>query len=126
MDSKSRGDFKGIEICQCFKLSPLLFVENILVFFEGNISHIESLKYMFWFFINAIGMKINHAKFSIIAGRVAEMGKAYVEEFFSKNINQLGSGLKYPRFYFKTSNISQIGIEMAFGKYEKESMNWKI
>jgi hypothetical protein len=58
---------KGIRININFSLTHLLFVDDILIFCEGNISYISTLKEILNTFFLAMGMKINKEKSSLFS-----------------------------------------------------------
>jgi hypothetical protein len=56
---KSSSNLKGIKNNLNFSLTLILFIDDILIFCEGNISYISSLKEILQTFYLAIGMRIN-------------------------------------------------------------------
>jgi hypothetical protein len=65
---------KGIKINSSFSLTHLLFVDDILLFCEGNISYISTLKEILHTFCISTGMQINMEKSSLIS-----WGLSYLE-----------------------------------------------
>jgi hypothetical protein len=61
----SSANLKGIKININFSLTHLLFVDDILIFCEGNISYITLLKVILQTFCIATGMQINMEKSSL-------------------------------------------------------------
>lgn len=60
------GDFKGIPISPTLYITHLLFVNDILIFFDGSRRSLQSLSYGIDLFHIASGMEINDEKSSII------------------------------------------------------------
>jgi hypothetical protein len=61
-DALVGGGLKGIVVSPICSISHLLFVNDILIFCEGNISYVEHLEELLNIFCKAVGMLINKAK----------------------------------------------------------------
>jgi hypothetical protein len=66
-------NLKGIKISLNFSLTHLLFVDDILIFCEGNISYISSLKEILQTFYLATCMQINMEKSSLYSWGMSEI-----------------------------------------------------
>lgn len=62
-----RGRFKGIKIIPYYSITHLLFMDIVLIFYDGLYSHLYALEEILDLFYQAIRMLINSRKFSIIS-----------------------------------------------------------
>eukprot|EP00253_Pinus_taeda_P018931 PITA_18931 len=60
------GAIRGLEVVVNMFISHLLFVDNILLFSNGNISEIKELKRILELFMKATGMQVNYRKSQLI------------------------------------------------------------
>ena len=78
LDAKRRGLFEGIKIATNLNITHLLFVDDILIFYNDSIREAERLSEILILFCKATGMQINLQKSSITTLNMEEE----VQRFF--------------------------------------------
>jgi hypothetical protein len=98
---------KGIKINSCFSLTHLLFLDNILLFCEGNISYTSTLKDILHTFCITIGMQINMDKSSLISWRLSEAECQHTYRNMDTSVLKNMGDLKYIGFNPKANNYGK-------------------
>eukprot|EP00253_Pinus_taeda_P026386 PITA_26386 len=66
LKAKREGTVKGLEVAVNLFISHLLFVDEILLFSNGNMTEIKELKNILELFMKATGMQVNYRKSQLI------------------------------------------------------------
>jgi hypothetical protein len=107
---------KGIKISINFSLTHLLFVDDILIFCEGNISYISTLKEILNTFCLATRMKINKDKSSLFSWGLSDFECQHISRALGTPVLKNLEGMKYLGFHSKGKQLQQIGLAMALCK----------
>jgi len=100
-EEHQRGRLKGIKITDGCILTHLLFVDDILVFINGNIGDISIIKANFSLFQAATSMIINNSKSTLTAAECTMHEIYFSLQRFHFTQLQLSDGLKYLGYKLK-------------------------
>eukprot|EP00253_Pinus_taeda_P010693 PITA_10693 len=112
--AKREGKVKGLEVAVNMFISHLLFVDDILVFSNGNTNEIKELKNILELFMKATGMQINFRKSQLILEGLNRQEKAQIFSFFPFDMRSMETPFKYLGFWLKPN------------AYKKKDWNWLI
>eukprot|EP00253_Pinus_taeda_P018287 PITA_18287 len=105
---------KGIEVAINLYITHLLFVDDILIFTNGNCSELKELKCIFDLFLKATGMQINFGKSQACIADFERRERNRMVNLFPFPIQPLEAPFKYLGFWLKPA------------VYKKEDWNWLI
>jgi len=112
--AKREGKVRGIEVAVNLFISHLLFVDDILVFTNGESNEIKELKNILDLFLKATGMQINSRKSQLIVEGLDRQESAQMHSSFPYQSSNMESPFKYLGFWLKPN------------AYKKEDWNWLI
>jgi hypothetical protein len=95
MEAKGSMDFKGIKIGNFFYLSHLLFVDDILIFYDGTRRDVIKLREIIDLYYTSIGMMINIGKSIVSFKGIYEEERLFFSQMFPYNQIEMEDGLKY-------------------------------
>eukprot|EP00253_Pinus_taeda_P008879 PITA_08879 len=105
---------KGIEVAINLYITHLLFVDDILIFTNGNYNELKEFKCIFDLFLKATGMKINSGKSQVCFADFERGERNRLINLFPFPIQSLEVPFKYLGFWLKPV------------VYKKEDWNWLI
>ena len=115
LDAKQRGFFRGIKIAANLNITHLLFVDDILIFYNGSIKEAERLSELLILFGKATGMQINFQKSTITS-------TLNLEEEVLRTFLEL-----FPFQHFSLDDvIKYLGFRLKPNCYKKEDWNWLL
>eukprot|EP00253_Pinus_taeda_P030772 PITA_30772 len=105
---------KGIEVAINLYITHLLFVDDILIFFNGSYNELKEFKSIFDLFLKATGMQINSGKSQVCVAGFDRRESTMMTNLFPFHLQPLDSPFKYLGFWLKPA------------AYKKEDWNWLI
>jgi hypothetical protein len=99
--AKSHGLFRGVQISQTIYLSHLLFVDDVLIFCDGQRGDAEALYNLMKLFSRVTGMQINEGKSTLSVNLMVEGEINFYKSLFPFEVKDLDLGLKYLGFHLK-------------------------
>eukprot|EP00253_Pinus_taeda_P033725 PITA_33725 len=105
---------KGIEVAINLYITHLLFVDDILIFTNGNYNELKEFKCIFYLFLKATGMQINSGKSQVCFADFERRERNRMKNLFPFPIQSLDDPFKYLGFWLKPI------------VYKKEDWNWLI
>lgn len=97
--AKREGCVTGLEVAvNCF-ISHLLFVDDILLFTNGNMNEIKELKTILDLFMKATGMQINYRKSQLILEGFSRHEKSQISSILPFDMYNLEDPFKYLGFW---------------------------
>eukprot|EP00253_Pinus_taeda_P010845 PITA_10845 len=105
---------KGIEVAINLYITHLLFVDDILIFTNGNCSELKELKCIFDLFLKATGMQINSGK-----------SQACIADFERRERNRMANLFPFP-IQPVEAPFKYLGFWLKPAAYKKEDWNWLI
>ena len=114
------GNFKGISISPGLSISNLLFVDDILIFYDGSRRSLHWLVEGIKLFHSATGMLINEGKYSVSWANLSLVEIRVLSSYFNFQCNELDAGVKYLGFFFKPNNYQKCDWMWLFSKIEKK------
>ena len=121
--SLSRG-FKGFSISWDLFLTHLIFVDDILIFYDGSRRDVLKLFQGLVLLKRSSGMKINEEKSNITCANLETMEIAYIISRIPFQVLELNDGLKYIGFYLKPSDHRKLDWMWLLAKLEKRLKIW--
>jgi hypothetical protein len=100
-EAKSRGEFQGISISSTLKISHLLFVDDVLIFCNGQKGDADKLKVILDLFGRETWMQINEQNSTISSNNMNEEELECYKGHFPFDQKTLDEGLKYLGFHLK-------------------------
>jgi hypothetical protein len=110
---------KGTHIGQDGSLSHILFVDDILIFFEGNIHYLEQLDSLLTTFNTATNMSIKKSKSSSFFRALCQEEEQAIITHTSIQLANIEDGFKYLGFFLKSNNYQNIYWLWLQAKIEK-------
>ena len=112
----SNGDFRGISVSQDLAITHLLFVDDILIFYDGSRRDIQKLSQGLKLFKRAFGMVINEDKSTINWENLEDPERYSLGDFFNFQCWSLDDGVKYLGFFLKPKEYRKTDWSLAFSK----------
>eukprot|EP00253_Pinus_taeda_P015021 PITA_15021 len=113
-EAKRTGMIKGLEVAANLFITHLLFVDDILLFTNGNLDEVKELKAILDLFMKATGMQINIRKSQCIL------------EGFSRNERaQIAASLPFESFSMDDP-FKYLGFWLKPNSYKKQDWNWLV
>lgn len=110
-----KGRFgKGLEVAVNLYISHLLFVDDILLFTNGNLNEIKDLKNILDLFMKAIGMQVNYRKSQLIMEDFNRHEKHLITSILPFDAYNMENPFKYLGFWLKPN------------AYKKQDWNWLV
>lgn len=107
-DAKIRYDLRDTWVVEGLTIMHLLFVNEILLFYDGSRNDIVAIKYALILFQKATCMQINSLK-SIITFLGLSMDESVnVQNLFPFHSNKFNDGLKCLRFHLKSNDYKKV------------------
>ena len=105
-------------------MTHLLFIDDILLFYNGTRRDIECLERGFNLFKIATGMLINIQKSTLTPYLLREPEVRILTIFFLTPILDLQDGLKYLGFHLNPNDYQKSDWKWLIGKLEKRLQSW--
>eukprot|EP00253_Pinus_taeda_P035974 PITA_35974 len=112
--AKREGTVKGLEVAVNMFISHLLFVDNILLFSNGNLNEIKELKNILDLFMKVTGMQINYRKSQLIMEGLDRLEKNQITSILPFDVLNMENPFKYLGFWLKLN------------AYKKQDWNWLV
>lgn len=106
LDAKHIGELRGISFLGNISITHILFVDDILLFYDGTLQELRKIAYLIHSFCQAMGMKVNHGKSSILIFGLDDQEVLTFNGLFPYHITQLEMGFKYLGFRLKPSSYT--------------------
>eukprot|EP00253_Pinus_taeda_P019083 PITA_19083 len=114
LEAKRTGLLKGLEVAVNLYISHLLFVDDILLFTNGNLNEMKELKTILDLFMKATGMQINLRKSHFI-----------LEGFTRNECTQLTAIFPFDSFSMDAP-FKYLGFWLKPNSYKKQDWNWLV
>jgi hypothetical protein len=114
------GNLKGIAVSSSFSLSHLLFIDDILIFCQGNMNYIEHLKTLLTTFCKATGMLINKEKSSLFIWGMSDLEQQHISHILDIHLPKPEAGFKYLGFFLKANGYVKKDWLWLVAKVEKK------
>eukprot|EP00253_Pinus_taeda_P028824 PITA_28824 len=114
LKAKREGVIKGLEVAVNLCITHLLFVDDILLFSNGNQVEIKEIKRILELFMKATGMQVNFRKSQLILDGFNRQEESHITFVLPFNVQKLGDPFKYLGFWLKPDT------------YKKQDWNWLI
>eukprot|EP00253_Pinus_taeda_P018177 PITA_18177 len=112
--AKREGAVKGLEVAVNMFITHLLFVDDILLFTNGNLNEIRELKNILDLFMKATGMQINYRKSQLITEGLNRLEKNQISSLLPFDVLSMENPFKYLGFLLKPN------------AYRKQDWNWLV
>eukprot|EP00253_Pinus_taeda_P032437 PITA_32437 len=112
--AKREGTVKGLEVAVNMYMSHLLFVDDILLFSNGNLNEIKEFKNILDLFMKATGMQINYRKSQLITEGLDKLEKNQITSILPFDVLSMENPFKYLGFWLKPN------------AYRKQDWNWLV
>eukprot|EP00253_Pinus_taeda_P007705 PITA_07705 len=112
--AKSSGLVKGLEVAVNLFITHLLFVDDILLFTNGNINEIKEIKIIIDLFLKATGLQINERKSHLIFEGLSRQEEILIASHLPFGTCNMEQPFKYLGFWLKPSS------------YRKQDWNWLV
>jgi hypothetical protein len=119
ISATNSGDFKGIKTSPDFRITHLLFVDDVLIFCSGRPRDAETLAAILQLFKDATGMNINSQKSTLSLIEIDEITTTYYKTLFPFPLQELQQGIKYLGFQLKANNYHKRDWSWLLSKLEK-------
>eukprot|EP00253_Pinus_taeda_P025789 PITA_25789 len=123
-DAKRQGTLKGIEVADNFWVTHLLFVDDIILFSNGNLEDCRMLKRMLDLFLKAIGLCINKRKSTLTCTGLSRELVRRVELVLNFEVKSLEHTFKYLGFFLKPDNYRIKDWKWILAKIESKLKHW--
>lgn len=114
LKAKHSGLFTGLEVAVNLFISHLLFVDDILIFLNGNLNEVKVLKDLIDLFLKATGLQINPRKSHFILEGFNRQETNAITDIMPFETCQMDSPFKYLGFWLKPSS------------YRKQDWHWLV
>ena len=99
LNAQNSGVFQGISFGNNIILSHVLFVDDIILVFDGSDCSLSTLYEVLLVFCKASGMIINEDKSSFYYSGMGESELISIQNIFSFNVEKIETGMKYLGFH---------------------------
>jgi hypothetical protein len=123
-DAKVRGLFHGIPITRTLVLTHLLFVDDVLIFCNGQRDDVETLSDVLALFSRATCMHINVRKSTLSVSNMSEEETNFYKLHFSFEVKDFDLGLKYLGFQLNPNCYLKSDWSWLIAKMEKRLKQW--
>eukprot|EP00253_Pinus_taeda_P030883 PITA_30883 len=113
-EAKRTGMIKGLEVAANLFITHLLFVDDILLFTNGNLDEVKELKAILELFMKATGMQINIRKSQCILEGFSRNERAQINTSLPFESLSMDDPFKYLGFWLKPNS------------YKKQDWNWLV
>ena len=107
LEAKRHGSFTGIAISNTLKITQLLFVDDIIIFYDGTIQDAEKLAEILDLFGKSTKMVVNSQKSSLTVINMEEAETQRYSSLFPFGLKLLDEGLKYLVFMVKPNHYKK-------------------
>lgn len=107
--AKREGGLKGLKMNEHCHLTHLLFVDDVMIFLDGNIRDSTSFHDILILFEKAIVMVANQSKSTITLSHTSPQGDRLALHFFHYQLHNISDGLKYLGFRIKPHSYQIAG-----------------
>eukprot|EP00253_Pinus_taeda_P009046 PITA_09046 len=122
--AKREGTLSGLRITYDCYLTPLLFVDDVLILLDGNIRDSLTFSRILQLFMKATGMMVNQQKSTITFSRTSVNEAQAAQQAFPFTIHPMDRGLKYLGFWLKPNSKRIADWVWLVNKVEKRLNYW--
>eukprot|EP00253_Pinus_taeda_P004599 PITA_04599 len=126
LKAKREGTVKGLEVAVNMFISHLLFVDDILLFSNGNMTEIKELKKILELFMKATGMEVNYKKSQLILEGFNRKEKGQITSILPFDVYKLEDPFKYIGFWLKSNAYKKQDWNWLLAKIEARIMHWRF
>eukprot|EP00253_Pinus_taeda_P029842 PITA_29842 len=98
---KREGRLGGLKVNELCHLTHLLFVDDVLIFLDGNFRDSATFSFVLSLFSLATSMQANHGKSTITLALTSIQESCFAQQYFPYCILPLDHGFKYLGFWIK-------------------------
>jgi hypothetical protein len=120
------GDFQGIQTSPDFRITHLLFVDDVLIFCSGRTRDAETLADILQLFWSATGMIINSQKSTLSLIGLDDATSALYRSLFPFPLQDFQQGIKYLGFQLKANKYLTGDWSWLLEKLEKRLNLWSF
>jgi hypothetical protein len=120
-DARRRGILKGIKKIESVVVTHLLFVLDIIIFYQGTTMELRSIKEILDIYCQAIGMEVNMVKSSKLFNELEDEIKTQIKYLFPINYSDLDQGIKYLGFKLEPNDYKYADWIWLHNKIEARS-----
>lgn len=124
LEAKREGLVKGLEVAVNLYISHLLFVDDILLFTNGNLNEIKDLKNILDLFMKATGMQVNYRKPQLIMEGFNRHEKRLITSILPFDIYSMENPFKYLGFWLKPNAYKKQDCDWLVAKIESKISHW--
>eukprot|EP00253_Pinus_taeda_P020147 PITA_20147 len=126
LKAKQSGMLTGLEVAVNLFISHLLFVDDILLFLNGNLPEVKVLKDIINLFLKAIGLQINPRKSHFILEGFTRHEALAITSIFPFETTQMDMPFKYLGFWLKPSSYRKQDWHWLVAKIEQRISHWSF
>lgn len=116
--------FTGLEVAVNLFISHLLFVDDILLFLNGNLDEVKVLKEIIDLFLKATGLQINHRKSHFILEGFNRNEVSAISSIMPFETCSMDEPFKYLGFWLKPSSYRKQDWFWLVTKIEQRISHW--
>ena len=123
LSAKASGYYHGISFGNDITLTHVLFVDDIVMVFDGYEQSLSILYEIMQTFCKAYGMLINVDKSALLYSRLDDVELITIQNIFTFTVTKLEFGLKYLGFFLKPCRYYSKDWDWLVVKVEKRIKN---
>eukprot|EP00253_Pinus_taeda_P034852 PITA_34852 len=124
--AKREEKVKGIEVAINLYITHLIFVDDILIFTNGNHNELKEFKCIFDLFIKATSMQINSGKSQVCFADFERRERNRMTNLFPFLIQSLEDPFKYLGFWLKHVVYKKEDWNWLIAKIESRTSHWSF
>eukprot|EP00253_Pinus_taeda_P008844 PITA_08844 len=126
LKAKQSGMLTGLEVAVNLFISHLLFVDDILLFLNGNLPEVKVLKDIIDLFLKATGLQINPRKSHFILEGFTRHEAFAITSILPFETTQMDMPFKYLGFWLKPSSYRNQDWHWLVAKIEQRISHWSF
>eukprot|EP00253_Pinus_taeda_P008941 PITA_08941 len=123
-EAKRTGMIKGLEVAANLFITHLLFVDDILLFTNGNLDEVKELKAILDLFMKATGMQINIRKSQCILEGFSRNERTQITASLPFESLPMDDPFKYLGFWLKPNSYKKQDWQWLVAKIEAKIGHW--
>jgi hypothetical protein len=96
------GNLIGVKVSRVVKILHLIFVDDVLIMTKASVGEWQLVKNILEKKFSALGLKINHSKFTFHHAGLEDVDLTSFKDLFSFNFMDLALGFKYLGYFIKS------------------------
>jgi hypothetical protein len=115
-EASKNGSFKGICLGLMFSITYLMFMDDVLIFYEDFRRIIKKIKILF---THSAKFHINLEKSTLSMWEIIELEKGCLSQLFPYQVIDMDQGIKYSKFHLKPNLYKKCDWKWLVSKVEK-------